>query len=162
MSKKALTGIAIVIVVILSLILFFILRPEWTRRVSGKIIIYTSVPLKITQEIEKEFEAKNPKIDLEILREGTNEIVKRINHEAEVGTLGSDIIWVADFSAAEELKEKGFFQQYVSREVKKIIPIFVDPEGYYTGSRLLNMVLVYNTDIIKEPLESYHDLLNPE
>lgn len=130
--------------------------------VKKKVNLYTSVPVKIIEGIKQEFEKGNPEIELEVFRAGTLKIMKRIYQEVETGKLGADVIWISDFSSAEELKEKGLLQKYVSPEVKNIIPIFIDQEGYYTGSRLLNMVVAYNKRFVKKKPESYQELLNPK
>lgn len=132
------------------------------RKLSGSIQLYTSVPVKIIEGVRLEFEVKHPGITLEIFRAGTGKVMKQIRKEAETGNLGADVIWVADFSAAEELKESGLLQKYASPEAENIIPIFLDDEGYYTGSRLLSMVIVYNKRFIKEKPQSYHDLVDPK
>ena len=127
-----------------------------------KVSLYTSVPVKIIESIKLEFEKQNPEIELEVFRAGTAKTMNRVRAEAETGEVGADVIWVADFSAAEELKEKGLLRKYVSAEAENIIPIFLDSEGYYTGSRLLNIVIAYNKRFVKEKPQSYHDLLDPE
>lgn len=131
------------------------------KKVSGCVRLYTSVPVKIIEGVKLEFEAKHPGITLEVFRAGTTKVMKRIRKEADTGKLGADVIWVADFSAAEELKQRGLLQKYVSPEAENIIPIFIDDEGYYTGSRLLSMVIAYNKRFVKEKPQSYHDLVSP-
>lgn len=131
------------------------------KKVSGTVRLYTSIPVKIIEEVRLEFEAKHPGITLEVFRAGTTKVMKRIRKEADTGKLGADVIWVADFSAAEELKQRGLLQKYASPEAENIIPIFIDDEGYYTGSRLLSMVIAYNKRFVKEKLQSYHDLVDP-
>jgi len=124
--------------------------------------LYTSVPLKLVAEIKTYFEKTYPHITLEVNRAGTAKIMQRIDQEIAAGEIKADVIWLADFSNAEELKDKGLLQQYVSAENKKIFPLFKDPDGYYSGSRLLNMVIAYNTDYIKKKPVSYKDLLAAE
>jgi iron(III) transport system substrate-binding protein len=120
--------------------------------------LYTSIPPKIIDNIKLEFEKEKPGIELEVYRDGTVRIMERILAEAKTGEAGADVVWLADFSAAEELKEKGLLQKYISPEAKNIIPIFLDTEGYYTGSRLLNVVIAYNKQFVKEKPQSYHEL----
>lgn len=131
-------------------------------KVRGSVRLYTSVPVKIIEAVSSEFEAKHPEITLEVFREGTGKVMKRIRKEGETGNLGADVIWVADFSAAEELKKRGLLQKYASPEAENIIPIFLDDEAYYTGSRLLSMVITYNKRFVKEKPQSYHDLVDPK
>jgi len=159
MDKKILIGVAAA-AAIAAIVIFFILQTK--EEVTGKVTLYTSVPLDIVEGVVQEFEKEYPGIEIEIVRATTGSIMDRVYQEAENGTDNADIIWVADFSNAEELKENGMLQKYVSPESKNIIPIFVDNDGYYTGSRLLNMVVAYNTRFVEEKPRNYRDLLNPK
>jgi iron(III) transport system substrate-binding protein len=156
------------VLISISILLMFIIlsctdkENQKSAVINGKVRIYTSVPLETVDIIKKEFEKEKPGVTLDFFRSGTGEVMKRINGEAAKGRVEADIAWVADSATAEELKEKNLLQKYVSSEVKNIIPIFIDEEGYYTGSRLLNMVVAYNTKLVKEKPKSYLDLLKPE
>lgn len=70
-----------------------------------KIMLYTSVPTDIISAIEEAFEKENPDIDLEFVRAGTGKIKTRIATECEAGHIVADLIWVAEFSYYEDLKE---------------------------------------------------------
>ena len=125
-------------------------KQEKVHAAKKEVSLYTSVPVKIIESIKLEFERENPGIELEVFRSGTAETMSRIREEAEAGVVRADVVWVADFSAAEELKEKELLQKYISPEAENIIPIFIDGEGYYAGSRLLNIVVAYNKRFIEE------------
>ena len=132
-----------------------------TPVIKGNITVYTSVPSTIVENIKQEFQEDYPEVDVEIFRAGTSIIMEQIFTDVnETGQVGADIVWIADFINIEELKEKGLLQQYKSPELDEVIFIFVDNEDFYTGSRLNTMVVVYNTEIIKEKPQDYTDLLN--
>ena len=99
---------------------------------------------------------------MELFRTGTGNILKKIEEEKASGEINADIIWLADFSSMEKLKEMELMEKYISKENKNIIPIFVDEEGYYSGTRLLNMVIAFNTNSIKENPKNYKGLLSPK
>ncbi|MES9898542.1 MAG: extracellular solute-binding protein [Sedimenticola sp.] len=124
--------------------------------------LYTSVPLQLIESIKTEFEKHYPGIAIELTRTGTSKIMKQVKNEAEAGKVGADVLWVSDFSNAEELKAQGLLRQYRSPEVSVIFPLFRDAEHYYTGSRLLNMVVAYNTQEVSQPPSSYKALLEPQ
>ncbi|MHA2370048.1 MAG: extracellular solute-binding protein [Candidatus Hodarchaeales archaeon] len=129
--------------------------------ITGNVTIYTSVPTSIVESIKLEFQEYAPNITLEIYRAGTGTIMERIYDDInQTGKVGADVIWLADFSNAEELKEANLLQQYRSSEADKIIPILVDQDGYYTGSRLLLMVVAYNPQVVTPAPSSYDDLAN--
>jgi len=128
---------------------------------SKQLRLYTSVPLKLIEEIKRAFEADQPGIVIELTRSGTAKIMERVENQARTGKLEADLLWVADFSNAEELKAQGLLRQYRSPESASVYPLFRDDEHYYTGSRLLNMVVAYNTRAVKQPPVSYRELLDP-
>lgn len=133
------------------------------RNKGGRMLnVYTSVPLQIAERLISEFKKDNPKIKIALRRAGTVEIVAEVSKEFETGSSPrADVVWLADFASAEELKEKGYLQKYVSPQSAKIPSVFKDADGYYTGSRLLNMVVVYNTELVKKRPIGYKDLLAP-
>jgi len=127
---------------------------------TGTITLYTSVPTAIIEELKQEFEAENPGVYLEIYREGTSAVVEKINEEIAAGQVQADVIWVADFTVGEDLKEKGVLAPYTPPESTEIPGILKDEDGYYYAGRLLIMVVAYNTDtVVTEPV-GYKDLLD--
>jgi iron(III) transport system substrate-binding protein len=133
-----------------------------------KIMLYTSVPTDIMSAIEVEFEKENPDIDLEFVRAGTGKIKTRIATECETGHIEADLIWVAEFSYYENLKDitcgaiKGLLLKYESPSTKGIPIELIDPEGYYYGARMINEVIVYNTNLVSDPPRTWKDLLDPK
>ncbi len=126
------------------------------------IMLYTSMPTDIVSSLETAFEAKYPNIDLQFVRSGTGKIKTRIATEAEAGQIEADLIWVADFSYYEDLKEKGYLLKYESPEAKVIPGALKDPEGYYYGARIISEVIAYNTNLVTTPPQSWKDLLDPQ
>jgi iron(III) transport system substrate-binding protein len=84
---------------------------------TGTITLYTSVPTAIIEELKQEFEAENSGVYLEIYRKGTSAVVEKINEEIAAGQVQADVIWVANFTVGEELKEK---EEYQASQVVKI------------------------------------------
>lgn len=131
---------------------------------SGTITLYTSVPQAIVDNIKADFEANNPTITLEIYRSGTSNVLAKLMAEKEAGNITADLIWLADFSVFENLKDLDMLLPYMSPQASILPKQFYDPEGYYYGSRMMFMVLAYNTDVIdsSNPPDSWFDMLNPE
>ncbi|PKP57176.1 ABC transporter substrate-binding protein [Candidatus Atribacteria bacterium HGW-Atribacteria-1] len=133
-----------------------------------KILLYTSVPTNIMSAIEEEFEKENPDVDLEFVRAGTGQIKTRIITECEAGRIEADLIWVAEFSYYEDLKEltvgetKGLLLRYESPKAKGIPTSLKDSEGYYYGARMINEVIAYNTNLVSDPPRTWEDLLDPK
>jgi len=133
------------------------IAPRETRPV----VLYTSIPSSIVPHIEAAFEEAHPAFDLQVYRAGTGDVMARVEQELAEGHIGADLIWIADLTAAEELKQLGALLQYRPPEAAGLLPVLCDDEGYYFAGRLLNMVPVYNTDAVSTPPTGYHDLLAP-
>ena len=123
---------------------------------SGEVTVYTSVPQDLADAFKAEFETKYPEVTVNIYRATSGEVLTKIKTESEGGQLAGDILWVADFSSAESLKELGLLESYTSKEDAAIDEAYKDAEHYYYGSRIINMVLAYNTAI--EAPTSWADL----
>lgn len=129
---------------------------------AGEVTLYTSVPQELVDGVKAVFEETYPDITLNVYRAGTGEVLSRIQAETEAGaTDTADAVWVADFTAAANLKELGLLQRYASPEADAIPENLKDPEGYFSGSRLINVVPVYNTDNVPEAPTSWDAFLDP-
>lgn len=128
---------------------------------SGTLALYTSVPTDVIADIETAFEEEYPAVDLQVYRAGTGDVMARIEEELAAGRIGADLLWVADFTVGEDLKERGVLLQYRPPEADALLPILCDEDGYYYAARLLNMVVAYNTEVVTTPPTGYQDLLAP-
>ena len=88
--------------------------------------------------------------------------MEKIYEEIKAGKIEADVIWVADFTVGEELKNAGQLMKYETSQASEIIPPLKDKDGYYFGARLFNMIIAYNTDKVKEKPTNYRDLLDPK
>ena len=127
---------------------------------SGKITLYTSVPLPIAEKIQADFQAKFPEITLDVFRAGTSEVVDRIMREKETGSIQADVIWVAEPSTYEDFKDQDMLLKYTPPESVFMPSEMKDPEGYYYAGRLINMIVGYNTAITTPP-KGWQDLSEP-
>jgi len=128
----------------------------------SKVLLYTSVPQSIIDKIRIDFASRHPDIQLEIYRTGTGKVLAKIYAEHEGGKIQADLIWVADFSVYESLKEKGILMRYVPPEARELPAQFIDEDGYYYAARLINMVIGYNTRRVRggQIPKSWKDLLD--
>jgi len=159
-KKVHLIAIALASVIITCLMMTVVPGCQKEDKPTGTITLYTSVPLTIIEELKQEFEAQNPGMYLEIYRKGTSAIVEKINEEIAAGQIQADLIWVANFTVGEELKEQGVLLPYTPPEAAEIPDILKDEDGYYCAGRLLIMVVAYNTDAVTEVPTGYEDLLD--
>ncbi len=144
----------------MAIVVIFVLNYGKKTQLTGKLILYTPVPIDVINKIKAEFEKRQPEIELNIFRSGTGEVMDRIYNEIDEGQIQADLIWVADFTVGEELKKKGVLLSYGPPEAAEILDILKDKDGYYTAGRLLIMVVAYNTDNVTIKPTGYRDLLN--
>lgn len=135
---------------ILMLILFVVVCFSGTLMAKETVTIYTSVPTEIMTDIEKSFEAEHPDIDLEVFRSGTGTLQAKIATETETNNIQADIVWLADFAYYETLKKEGLLKQISPAEGDQIPGQFKDEDGYYFAGRLINNIIVYNSDQVTE------------
>ncbi len=128
---------------------------------SGTVAVYTSVPQTLIDQFKGEFEKKYPDIKINVYQGMTNDILAKLKAEKDAGAIGADVVWVADTASAELLKSQKYLAQYASPEGNNIPASIKDKDGYYYGSRVINMVLAYNTTNTKPP-KSWNDLLDPQ
>ncbi len=112
---------------------------------SGTVMMYSSMNEDQLIAIKKGFEAKNPGVTMEYYFAGTGKVMTKIATEAQAGHVDADILWVGDPTSYIAFKEQGILQQYSSPEAEAIDKTFIDPDGYYTAARMMNMGIAYNT-----------------
>ena len=150
------------VLVILGFCSVWLVSCSRAQEVSGPIVLYTSVPTAVIEEIEVHFEEAFPAVDLQIYRAGTGDVIARVKDELAAGRIGADLIWVADFTVGEDLKRQGALLQYTPPEADSLLTTMRDEDGYYYAGRLLNMVVAYNTNTVSIPPNGYEDLLAPQ
>ena len=129
--------------------------------VSGPVVLYTSVPTDLIAQIETAFEKAYPDVDLQVYRQGTTQVMERVNEEIAADQIGADLIWVADFTVGEDLKNQDVLLPYSPPEAEGLLNILKDRDGTYFAGRLLNMVVAYNTEAVTTIPIGYKDLLDP-
>jgi len=144
----------------LGLIIFFVLLSTLLLP-KTQITLYTSVPSAIITEIEKAFEKAYPDIDVVVWRSGTSKVTAKILAEMKAGEIKADVLWTADPSYYIYLKEKNLLMKYISPESVKVPDSFKDKDGYFTGTRIMSVIIAYNTDLLKkeETPKNWEDLL---
>jgi iron(III) transport system substrate-binding protein len=128
------------------------------------ITIYSSVHEDVLAAIAKEFNSRTPDVELKYFRLGTTKIIAKVNAEVKAGGIRADLVWTAEPAYFEELKQRGLIVKYLSPAAKDIPKLFIDPDGYYIGARILSIGLMYNTKLVKEAdaPRDWNDLLDPQ
>ena len=128
----------------------------------GTLRLYTSQPETDAARTAAAFEAAYPGVTVETFRSGTEEVVSRFLLEAEAGAPQADVLLVADAPTFEILKSQDLLESYMSPNADAIDPAYYDPEGFYYGTKLIATAIVYNTNLVDEPVSSWNELAGLE
>jgi len=124
------------------------------------ITLYTSEPQEKADALVAAFGEEHPEITVEVFRAGTGDLTARIESERTAGAVQADVLLAADAGTFEDYAAEDLLLQYSPADVDALNPDVVDPEGYYTGTRIIPTVIAYNTGLVEEAdaPESWADL----
>lgn len=126
------------------------------------IVLYTSVPIELATKFADEFMKEYKDIKLEVFRAGSTDVINKIWAENEAGGVKGDVLWLADAAAYYTFRDKGLLLAYKSPEAASVPADLKDPNGYFTGARIINMIIGVNTSLIKDKskVKTWADLLS--
>lgn len=123
--------------------------------ISGSLDFYTSQPDADAQALVNAFTEKNPGVEVSIFRSGTEEVVSKIQAEDQAGDIQADVLLVADSVTFENFKKEELLLPYKSPEAEAIDEAYVDPDGTYTGTKVMATGLIVNTNEVKDLPDSW-------
>jgi iron(III) transport system substrate-binding protein len=131
----------------------------------GKVVWYTSVDLKLSEQIGKAFEAKYPGVTCKVERTGAERLLQRIGQEYTANVHAVDVVNSSDASHLVYWKDQGLLAPYVPEDVAKFYPAeHKDVDGNFASFRVFLCIIAYNTNLVKkeEAPKSFADLLDPK
>src|SRR3954471_11176401 len=130
----------------------------------GKVVWYSSVDVKVAEEIKKLFQQQYPKIDMEVERSGSERVFQRINQEYQANIHNVDVVNSSDASHFLFWKQQKWLASHKPPDLAKFPKDGYDPEGYFATWRSTLNVMGYNTNLVKdaEAPKGYRDLLDPK
>ncbi len=78
--------------------------PAGAQAPSGKLVLYTSQPQADAQGTVEAFRRAHPGVEVEFVRDGTTQIMSRLQAEFQAGAPQPDVLLIADAMAMEQLK----------------------------------------------------------
>ncbi|SMH48640.1 iron(III) transport system substrate-binding protein [Rathayibacter oskolensis] len=114
------------------------------------ITLYTSEPQEKADALVAAFAEVHPEVTVEVFRAGTGDLTARIESERTAGAVQADVLLAADAGTFEDYAAEDLLLQYSPADVDSLNPDVVDPEGYYTGTRIIPTVIAYNTSLVEE------------
>ena len=132
-----------------------------TIKQEGSLTIYTSMPDADIQVLSEAFNKTYPDVEVSVFRSGTEEVVSKIMAEKEVGNISADVLLIADAGTFETLKNEDLLMSYKSKELQGISKEYYDEANTYTGTKIISTGIIINTDLVKQEVKGYQDLLAP-
>jgi iron(III) transport system substrate-binding protein len=128
---------------------------------AADLVLYTSQPNEDAQATVDGFKAANPDIEVEWVRDGTPQIMAKLNAEIQAGNPVADVLLIADTVTLERMKQAGQLLAYKSPEAANFDAALYDADGYYYSTKLITTGIMYNTQAGMKPA-SWADLTKPE
>lgn len=132
-----------------------------TAAYADNLVLYTSQPNEDAQATVDAFQAANPGIEVEWVREGTTKIMAKLMAEIEAGNPVADVLLIADTVTMQRLKEAGHLADYKSPEAANYDAALYDADGAYYSTKMITTGIVYNTSAAMKP-QGWQDLTKPE
>lgn len=132
-----------------------------TAAYAENLVLYTSQPNEDAQATVDAFQAANPGIEVEWVREGTTKIMAKLMAEIEAGNPVADVLLIADTVTMQRLKEAGHLADYKSPEAASYEASLYDADGAYYSTKMITTGIVYNTSAAMKP-QGWQDLVKPE
>jgi iron(III) transport system substrate-binding protein len=141
------------------LVLAFALWSASAPAQSSKLVLYTSQPDRIATETVAAFNKVHPKIDVEVFRSGTTEVINKLAAEFLAGDPKPDLLFIADAVTMEQLKANGRLMPYPEADVSAFPVAAYDKDRTYFGSKLITTGIVFNRAAPRP--KSWLDLVSP-
>ncbi len=120
--------------------------------VEGELVIYSSMYQFVIDMMDEALKAEFPNLvpgndGSFFFYGGTSSLITKIYGEMETGTLGCDMMLVAEPAFSLELKDAGYLQPIEIENPGELLRFPYDEEGYWYPVRVCNMVLAYNPEM---------------
>ena len=127
----------------------------------GKLVWYTSMAIDTSKRLLDAFVKEYPFIKAELVRAGEEQLMTRVLSETRAGQWLFDAI---STSAMGALVDRHLIAPYNFPERDAFLSEFKDPQAFWTGIYVNNLVLCYNTKMLpaKDAPKNYPDLLDPK
>jgi len=132
-------------------------------KISGKLMIYTSIYPDIIEVVKPSLKKAFPDLDVQWFQAGTETVITKVTGEIGAKKIQADLLMVADPSYYLTLREKDLLLKYDSPN-RKDVTAAKDAEGYWTGVRISNMIIAYNTAKVKpeDAPKTFKELTEPK
>ncbi len=135
--------------------------PAAAQALSGKLVLYTSEPVRVAAETVGGFRQVPPGVVVVLVRSGTTEVMGKLTAEFAGGHAKADVLLLADAATMEALKKAGRLLPYPDAKLAGLDPASYDVDKTYFGSKLITTGIAVNASAKARPA-SFADLAKPD
>jgi len=138
---------------------------EAAAKREGKLVYYTSIDVKVAEDLAKAFEKRYPDIKVQVERNGAERQFSKIGQEYSSRIYNVDTVNSSDAAHFVYWKREGWLTPALPEEVAKSYPAgSFDPQGFFAPMRASMSVIAYNTTLVPaaDAPKSFKDLLDPK
>jgi iron(III) transport system substrate-binding protein len=128
---------------------------------SGRLTLYTSQPQADAQATIDAFRKIHPGVEVTFVRDGTTQLMNRLQAEFVAGQPQPDVLLIADAMTMEALKRDNRLAAYPEAKTDGLPEGSHDAQKTYFATKLISTGIVYNKAAPMKP-ESWADLAKPE
>jgi iron(III) transport system substrate-binding protein len=139
----------------------FAALPAAAQAPSGKLVLYTSQPQADAQATIDAFRKVHPGVDVSFTRDGTTQLMNRLQAEFVAGNPQPDVLLIADAMTMESLKAENRLFAYTQAKTDGLPAGSYDAGKTYFGTKLITTGIVYNKSATMKPT-SWADLAKAE
>ena len=113
--------------------------------------LYTSQPNRDAQITVDAFQAQNPEIEVEWVRDGTTKLMTKLRAELASGVVKPDVLLIADSVTMESMIADQHLYAYRSPNRAEFSPSLYHDKGFYHGTKLITSGIVKHKSAKQNP-----------
>ena len=136
---------------------------EAAARREGNVVYYTSIDVKVAEDLAKAFERRYPGIKVQVERNGAERQFSKIGQEYSSRIYNVDTVNSSDAAHFIYWRREGWLAAALPEEVSLRYPAgSFDPEGHFASARASLSVIAYNSQLVSaaDVPKSFKDLLD--
>lgn len=126
---------------------------------AADLLLYTSQPPHDAELLIAAFEKANPDIHVRFVRDGTTQLMSRLQAEFTAGAPRPDVLLIADATSMQALKQQNRLSADQDADVRGLPAETYDPDRTYFGTKLITTGIMVHHGA--PPVTSWQDLLSP-
>ena len=116
---------------------------------AGELQFYSSVPRDMSEALVNGFTSKNPDVKVSLFQAGNEVVLEKLELEIRsTGRPSADVLWIQEPAALQHFGERGLLEKYSPANAPNIREAFKSPGGYYIGTAVTFVVLMYNSKLV--------------